>query len=415
VNAASGRPSRLHHLDHLRVALTVLVIAHHASQAYAPWGGAWPIDNPTRSVVLAPFQTVNAAFFMGLFFLIAGYFVPGAVDRKGAGAFLQTRLVRLGLPALVIGVFVMGPLQYFGLPERLSLAEYVGHLYRGGWYALYGHLWFLLHLLLYSAGYVLWRSIAWTGLLRTGHSERSVAESKNPLATPEDPSTPLRSAQGDKRRESRDRTATVIPWHVALGVFALLLVLLTWVARWRYTTGQWVPLLYLVPAEMVHLPQYVGMFLLGLLAYRLNALNRLPTSVGWVWLGIGAFYAAGYYVDVLLLRRIIWPLPQSGVNLGSLVWSTWDALVCVGLGVGLLVVYREWVNREAGRLMSAITRAQYGAYILHLPVVLGVQVGLSGTPLTAFVKFAIATTVSALRSFGIGSLVCKIPGVNKVI
>ena len=378
MNAASGRPGRLYYLDHLRVALTGLVIAHHASQSYAPWGGAWPIDNPTRSLVLAPFQTVNAAFFMGLFFLISGYFVPGAFDRKRARAFLKTRLLRLGLPALVLGVFVMGPIQYLGLPERLSLPEYVSHLYQGGWYALYGHLWFLLHLLLYTSGYVLWRLIA-------------------------------------KRFRFRALQEGAILWHVALGGFALLLVLITWIVRWRYTSGQWVPLLYLIPAEMVHLPQYVGMFLLGSLAYRLNALDRLPRSVGWVWLSIGALYAAGYYVDVLLLRRIIWPLPQSGVNLGSLVWSTWDALVCVGLGVGLLVLFRQSINRPAGRLMSAVTRAQYSAYIFHLPAVLGVQVGLSGIDLPAFVKFVIATIVSTLLSFGIGHLVVQIPGVNKVI
>jgi surface polysaccharide O-acyltransferase-like enzyme len=378
VNTAGEKPDRLHYLDHLRVALTVLVIAHHASQAYAPWGGAWPIDHPTPSAVLAPFQTVNAAFFMGLFFLISGYFVPGAFGRKGARAFLKTRLVRLGLPALVIGVFVMGPLQYFGLPERLSLAEYVGHLYQGGWYALYGHLWFLLHLLLYTVGYALWRLLA-------------------------------------KRFRFRARQDLRLPWHVVLGVFVILLILTTWIVRWRYTSGQWVPLLYLVPAEMVHLPQYVGMFLLGILAYHLNALDRLPTSVGLVWLGTGVVYAAGYYVDALHLKRLIWPVAQSGANLGSLVWSTWDALVCVGLGVGLLVLFRQSINRPAGHLLSAITRAQYGAYILHLPVVLGVQIGLSGLPLPAFTAFVIATILSVILSFGIGHLAFKIPGVRKVI
>jgi len=67
---------RLFGLDKLRVALTFLVIAHHAAQAYGPTGGGWPIFNDERSAILGPFFSVNAAFFMGLFFLIAGYFVP---------------------------------------------------------------------------------------------------------------------------------------------------------------------------------------------------------------------------------------------------------------------------------------------------------------------------------------------------
>jgi hypothetical protein len=32
------------------------------------------------------FVTLNQAFFMGFFFLIAGYFTPASFDRKGAWA-----------------------------------------------------------------------------------------------------------------------------------------------------------------------------------------------------------------------------------------------------------------------------------------------------------------------------------------
>ena len=112
--------TRLAYVDKLRVAFVMLVVAHHAAQAYGPTGGGWPVTNPTTSQFLKPFFDVNPMFFMGLFFLISGYFVPGAFDRKGAGAFLKTRLLRLGLPALVLGVFVMGPIQYFGLPDGPS-------------------------------------------------------------------------------------------------------------------------------------------------------------------------------------------------------------------------------------------------------------------------------------------------------
>jgi fucose 4-O-acetylase-like acetyltransferase len=93
IQSAVKAVKRLHYLDHLKVVLTVLVIAHHASQAYAPLSGDWLISNPTKSAALMPFQTVNAAFFMGLFFLISGYFVPGAYDRKSAGIARRMRRV----------------------------------------------------------------------------------------------------------------------------------------------------------------------------------------------------------------------------------------------------------------------------------------------------------------------------------
>ena len=369
---------RLYYLDRLKVGLTMLVIAHHASQAYAPMSGAWMVSNPAKSAVLMPFATVNAAFFMGLFFLISGYFVPGAYDRKGAGPFLKSRFIRLGAPALTLAVFVFAPAMYFVLGEQLSPAGFISQLYQGGWQLLYIHLWFLLHLLLYSLGYVIWRQLT-------------------------------------KRIHIRAQTDASIPWHAVLLAFLLILILFTWVIRFRYTINQWVPFLYLVPAEMAHLPQYTSMFVLGILAYRLKALERLPTPVGMVWLGIGVASATGYYVDILSGKSFMMTQPISGANSGSLVWSAWEALTCVGLGVGLLTLFREWINQKAGHLMSAITRAQYGAYIIHILVVIGAQAGLSGLPLSPFIKFGIATILGAMISFGISHLVLKIPGLKRVI
>lgn len=72
---------------------------------------------------------MNQAFFMGLFFLLAGYFTPPALARKGATRFVIARLLRLGLPLLFYGL-VLGPATialaqtsrgrpFFGTLERL--------------------------------------------------------------------------------------------------------------------------------------------------------------------------------------------------------------------------------------------------------------------------------------------------------
>ena len=63
---------RLLYLDNLKVCLTVLVIFHHAGQAYGDGGGwAYTPSNPAEVMPwIWHFFSVNAAFFMGLFFLI---------------------------------------------------------------------------------------------------------------------------------------------------------------------------------------------------------------------------------------------------------------------------------------------------------------------------------------------------------
>ena len=77
---------RLLYLDNLKVCLTVLVIFHHAGQAYGD-GGDWAYA-PSNPAEVMPwiwhFFSVNAAFFMGLFFLISGCFVPASYDKQGA-------------------------------------------------------------------------------------------------------------------------------------------------------------------------------------------------------------------------------------------------------------------------------------------------------------------------------------------
>ena len=96
--------NRLLYLDNLKVCLTVLVIFHHAGQAYGD-GGDWAY-HPSNPAEFMPwiwhFFSVNAAFFMGLFFLISGYFVPTSFDKQGAKVFVKKKLIRLGIPLLVI-------------------------------------------------------------------------------------------------------------------------------------------------------------------------------------------------------------------------------------------------------------------------------------------------------------------------
>src|SRR4030095_3288526 len=92
----------------LKVLLTVLVIAHHAGQAYGPTGGRWPIFEAERAAILGPFFSVNAALFMGLFFMISAYFLPSAFDHKGTWPCLKDRVLRLGIPFVAVGVTIGG-------------------------------------------------------------------------------------------------------------------------------------------------------------------------------------------------------------------------------------------------------------------------------------------------------------------
>jgi len=88
--------------DALRVGTTFLVVLHHTAITYGAIGGWYykevPTDGSLSSMVLVFFCTFNQAGFMGMLFLLAGYYTPASLETKGSLNFLRDRLRRLGVP-----------------------------------------------------------------------------------------------------------------------------------------------------------------------------------------------------------------------------------------------------------------------------------------------------------------------------
>jgi hypothetical protein len=84
--------ARLLFIDNIRIYLTILVILHHLMIIYSGSGG-WIYhegrEDAVASAVGGWFTGLNQSYFMGLFPLVAAYFVPGSYDRKGAARFLK--------------------------------------------------------------------------------------------------------------------------------------------------------------------------------------------------------------------------------------------------------------------------------------------------------------------------------------
>ena len=85
------------------------MIVHHATLAFGG-GGSWAVSDPNKvgitSIILTAFTAVNQSYFMAAFFLLAGYFTPRSLEKKGSGPFLIDRLIRLGIPLLVYSTLI---------------------------------------------------------------------------------------------------------------------------------------------------------------------------------------------------------------------------------------------------------------------------------------------------------------------
>ena len=157
--------SRIGYLDNLRILLTGLVVLHHTAITYGAPGSWYFYDTALTGVgqiLLTVFVALNASFFMGFFFLLAGYFTPRSYDRKGPVRFLWDRLLRLGIPIAVYS-FLIAPL------IRAMLTVRVWNPGAAFWptHATYlrdiqfspGPLWFVLALLIFSAAYTVLGSV----------------------------------------------------------------------------------------------------------------------------------------------------------------------------------------------------------------------------------------------------------------
>ena len=101
----------------------------------------------------------------------------------------------------------------------------------------------------------------------------------------------------------------------------------------------------------------------------------------------------------------------------ELVWQWfgfYESLMCVFISFGLLWIFRQYANKE-NAVMQWLAQQSYGAYVFHLPLMLGIQYLCDGLWMGAFAKFLFIGVATAIVSFLNAWLIRLIPGAKKVI
>lgn len=191
-----------------------------------------------------------------------------------------------------------------------------------------------------------------------------------------------------------EQQAIGVPKHRSILTYLIALAIVTFAVRIQYPIDTWKGALWIIPTEIAHLPQYLSLFVIGVMAYRHDWFRRMPTERGFIWLGIGLGAAFMRYVYALMGRQLFSTrlLAGGGWNWRSLVWSTWEATICVGLCVGLLVLFRERVNtqRKLGKLLSD---SAYTVYLIHILIIIAIQFLVAPVAIAPLLKFFLVTLV----------------------
>ncbi len=372
---------RQYFMDNLRIGLIVLVVLHHVAMAYGAAGlGFYYVelhpDGFSRGLLI--FVLGNQAWFMGAFFLIAGYFTPGSFDRKGAGGFLGGRLVRLGLP-LVFYAVVLNPLSMLGW---FFVQDYLGPMdwdtYEYSEYVRMGPMWFVALLLIFSFGYAAWRTVA---------------------------------------GKPRDDSQYGQPSFFAIGALVLALAGAGVLMRlWIPVGKEWFGF-----PSLGYLPQYMSFFVLGTVAYRRNWFQSMSAVKGWFGLAVAGaatillfpYAFSGKLFSIELNESLGNAFGDSWHGQGA-AYALWDAALAVGLSLFLVLVGRRLLNRQ-GPSTRFLAQHSYAVYVIHIPVVVFLAVALRNIEMEHLLKFAMAAVIAVPLCFAVAAAVRRTPGVSKVL
>ncbi len=368
---SAQRPARSAWADNLKIILVAGVIVGHTTMAWTGVGNWVLREPPVREpllTLLTFLSALGALFAMPLFFLIAGYFTPGSLERKGFRCFVEDRAVRLLLPMLAFVLLLSPPIEYVddsNIGWTGGFWEFVPEIW---WPPAPGPTWFLGVLFAFSVAFA---------ALRT-------------LRPPPETVRPLRLSL---------LLALAIPLAVSMYFIRTQAPLGEEV--WRLAVAQ--------------SPGWVAGFALGVLAKERGgvplgpSLGRQTRSVGWLAMGgavavMGAAAARGTDLE-LFLGNGTWQ---------SAVLSAVEGVILVTVPLWLVDLFWRRVDRQ-GRLCRVLGRAAFGGFLVHQGVLVALIVGvrlLYWPPEAAYVT---VSTLGVAVSFGVGWLLTRVPGISRIL
>jgi len=379
-----NKPTRMFFLDNLKILLTILVVMHHTMITYGA-AGWWYFRDPNTDMlsatILSILAGINQAFFMGLFFFISTYFVPGSYNRKGPKKFLKERFIRLGIPYLIYIAIVSPIMIYFLYVSKISFFEFYASYFQsvegiGAFIGSNGPLWFILTLMFFAVFYCLWRQII--------------------------------------KQKPEKETEKKPPSNILLVLIIIIMTVLTFLMRLMFPMIGGYAFLSIQLAWVV---QYIIMLVLGVVAYKRDWLRNIPDKQGKIWLAIALlsiFFMTFVAISAGALEGDLTKL-SGGLYWQAFAYALWESIFCIGMSLGLITLFRKKWNTQ-GKASKTVSANAYTIYLIHAPVLVGISVLFVVILIFALLKFVIVLAIVLLLCLLISHFILRrIPGTKRVL
>ena len=384
--------TRLLYLDNVRYLLILLVVLFHSACSYSDVVPFWPFHDSVKSHLADIVIMFLNVFMMPILFFIAGYFTLPSLQKEGACRFLVSKFKRLGIPWLVITVFLLPVLDYIHYARRsltsgLSVMGYLDYWMRSiakiaefriGFMSMTEYLpmiehyyqrymWFLSLLFLFFVVFCLLYQIRHAWLKSSARPADSIAMSERRVTA----------------------TLLVFGFLVSIAYF--------WVYRSLSPPRGWFTLGNLIQFQPSELVLYVGYFALGIYAFANKWLGNAETLGNLrIWVPACFLLSGGM---VLVGRSLFRSLePSLGLYLAFAFFYSF-------LGLSFLVVLtsisvKYW--NHPSRVNESWASNSYNIYLVHYPFVMLLPLLVSGwTGGPVLVRWGAVFLASALSSYGV--------------
>jgi hypothetical protein len=296
--------------------------------------------------------------------------------RKGTGAFIKDRLVRLGIPVIVF-YFLLNPLTDFIISKMRDGFEFNFFQY---WWEVkafgFGPMWFVEALLYFTLIYV-----------ASQYFSKSKTEKSKLLKFPG-------------------------VWSIIILTF--ILGGLTFIVRIWLPVG-WVfkPL----QLQFSNFVQYIALFIIGILAYQNNWLEQITFKQGirWFW------FAQVLIIMVFPLLFVLGGVAAKGADhfMGGFSWESlsyaiWEQVTGISLIIGLTGIFKRKLNKQ-NKVARSMSADAYTVYIIHPTLLVLLTLSLTNLHLYPLLKFIVIAPVALVFIFLAADIVRRLPLAKKIL